>query len=116
MCEMVLKYHAVGLADDRRRIDWPITQSEMGDALGLSLVHVNRTLQQLRGAGLITLKDSVLIVHDWEGLRRAGMFDSLYLHLKSDGHRDPREDGARRPDGPMRPPAASAQRAPPPRT
>src|SRR5688572_9151216 len=68
MCEMVLKCHAVGLADDHRQIAWPITQSEVGDALGLSLVHVNRTLQELRGDNLITLKDGVLIVHDWEAL------------------------------------------------
>jgi DNA-binding transcriptional regulator LsrR (DeoR family) len=61
-----------------------MTQAEVGDALGLSLVHVNRTLQELRGANLITLQDGMLIVHDWEALQRAAMFEPLYVHLKSD--------------------------------
>lgn len=95
MCEMVLKGHAVGLADDHRRINWPMTQSEIGDALGLSLVHVNRTLQELRGEKLITLKNNTLIVHDWEALQRAGMFEPLYLHLKSDRPQD--HNGGERP-------------------
>ena len=84
MCEMVVKYHAVGLVDDHPRIAWPITQNEVGDATGLSLVHVNRTLQELRGNGLITLKGVVLVVNDWEGLQQAGQFEPRYMHLKSD--------------------------------
>jgi hypothetical protein len=84
MCEMVVKYHAVGMAEDHRRIAWPMTQNEVGDATGLSLVHVNRTLQELRGNGLITLAGAVLVVNDWDGLQRAGHFEPRYLHLKSD--------------------------------
>jgi CRP-like cAMP-binding protein len=83
MCEMVMKLHAVGLADDHHRINWPMTQNELGDALGLSLVHVNRTLQELRGENLISLESGVLVVHDWEALQRAAMFEPLYLHLKT---------------------------------
>jgi DNA-binding transcriptional regulator LsrR (DeoR family) len=59
----------------------PVTQAELGDALGLSTVHVNRTLQELRGDGLITLRGNLLKIEDWEGLKRAGEFDSTYLHL-----------------------------------
>jgi CRP-like cAMP-binding protein len=95
MCEMVVKLHAVGLADDHHRIDWPMTQNELGDALGLSLVHVNRTLQELRGENLITLKDGTLILHDWDALTRAGQFEPRYLHLKTD--RSDRTDGAGKP-------------------
>lgn len=84
ICEMVVKYHAVGLAEDHHRIPWPMTQNEVGDATGLSLVHVNRTLQELRGENLITLKDCILVVHDWEALQRAGNFEPRYMHLKSD--------------------------------
>jgi CRP-like cAMP-binding protein len=93
MCEMMVKLHTVGLADDHRRIEWPITQAELGDALGLSNVHVNRTLQELRKHGLITLKDSTLVVHDWEALQRTAMFAPLYLHLKTD--RPSRHNGER---------------------
>jgi CRP-like cAMP-binding protein len=81
MCEVFTRLEAVGLAD-AGRIDWPITQAEIGDALGLSLVHVNRTLMALRAKGLITLKDGKLTIHDSEGLKRAGDFEPEYLHLK----------------------------------
>lgn len=83
MCEIFARCEGVGL-NEGDRIVWPITQHELGDALGLSLVHINRTLQQLRKAGLITLKDTVLTVRDWDGLRSAGQFDPAYLHLKAE--------------------------------
>ena len=54
----------------------------MGDALGLSLVHVNRTLKKLRGEGLIKLNKTQLDILNWEGLKEAGDFDAGYLHLK----------------------------------
>jgi CRP-like cAMP-binding protein len=82
MCELVSKRFAVGLSNGHTRIEWPITQAEVGDALGLSLVHVNRTLKELREAGLITLDRSHLNILDWDGLQRAGQFDPRYLHLK----------------------------------
>jgi hypothetical protein len=58
-----------------------VTQAEIGDALGLSTVHVNRVLQELRGAGLITLRGRFLTVRDWDGLKETGEFDPTYLHL-----------------------------------
>jgi CRP-like cAMP-binding protein len=81
LCEVLVRMRAVGLADGRA-CEWPITQSEIGDALGLSTVHVNRCLQELRRKGLITLQGRVLTVADWEGLKKAGEFDPTYLHLK----------------------------------
>ena len=50
------------------------------DALGLSTVHVNRTLQEIRGAGLIELRRGRLVALDWEGLCEAGEFEQTYLH------------------------------------
>lgn len=84
MCEIFVRLQAVGLAREDR-IDWPFTQVELGDALGLSVVHINRTLQQLRKANLLTLKNAVLVIHDWDGLKGAAHFDPGYLHLKSAG-------------------------------
>jgi CRP-like cAMP-binding protein len=81
MCEMAVRLEAVGLGSDGS-YPWPITQTEVGDSLGLSSVHVNRTLQELRGDGLIGLRGSTLVIHDWEGLQRAGDFTSEYLHLE----------------------------------
>jgi CRP-like cAMP-binding protein len=83
LCEILVRMRAVGLAN-QQACDLPVTQAELGDALGLSTVHVNRSLQELRGKGLITLKGSLLTVTNWEGLKKAGEFDPTYLHL--DGH------------------------------
>jgi CRP-like cAMP-binding protein len=89
LCEVFVRMRAVGLANGDA-CDLPITQAELGDALGLSTVHVNRSLQELRSKGLITLRGSLLTIQNWEGLKQAGEFDPTYLHL--DG--EPRERAA----------------------
>lgn len=81
LCEMIVRHAAVGL-DNARQISFPITQSELADSLGLSIVQVNRSLQKLRTAGLIQLRDSTLKALDWQGLRQAAEFDPAYLHLR----------------------------------
>ncbi len=81
LCELVTRMRAVGLVRDHA-CELPITQSEFADATGLSTVHVNRTIQELRAAGLISLKGKTLTVLDWEGLKRAGDFNPVYLHLE----------------------------------
>jgi DNA-binding transcriptional regulator LsrR (DeoR family) len=58
----------------------PLTQAEIGDALSLSAVHVNRTFQELRAANLITLERGRPTVNDWEGLTALGEFNPAYLH------------------------------------
>jgi len=60
----------------------PITQAELADATGLSTVHVNRTMQELRGDGLIKTENGSVIIQDWDGLREAAEFDSTYLHIR----------------------------------
>jgi len=81
LCEIVVRLHAVGLAEEHG-CDLPMTQNELGDATGMSTVHVNRTLQELRGDGLITLKGTALTIQDWDALKEAGDFDSSYLHIR----------------------------------
>ncbi|MBZ9775476.1 Crp/Fnr family transcriptional regulator, partial [Mesorhizobium sp. CO1-1-8] len=61
----------------------PITQADLADALGLSTVHVNRTLQDLRRDGLISTEGSQFHAVDWAGLVRAGDFDTTYLHQRN---------------------------------
>jgi CRP-like cAMP-binding protein len=80
-CELMVRYKAIGLTTDHQ-FELSATQAEIADALGLSTVHVNRTLQELREAGLITLKGGLLKVLEWEGLKQAGEFDPTYLHLE----------------------------------
>jgi CRP-like cAMP-binding protein len=77
----VSRARSVGLADDV--IEQSPTQEELGDALGLSVVHVSRTLKVLREDGLVTAKSRRIVVLDWEGLKAAGEFDPAYLHLKT---------------------------------
>jgi CRP-like cAMP-binding protein len=79
-CETFLRLRSVGLANERD-YELPVTQAEIGDSLGLSTVHVNRTLQKLRGDGLITLRGPHMTINDWEGLTRAADFNPNYLHL-----------------------------------
>ena len=82
LCEHFFRMQAIGLTEGNA-CPLPITQTHIGDALGLSLVHVNRTLQELRRDNLIRLERGTLTVLDEDGLRAAGEFDPLYLHLKT---------------------------------
>ncbi|HEY7800424.1 MAG TPA: Crp/Fnr family transcriptional regulator [Hyphomonadaceae bacterium] len=52
----------------------PLTQESLGDVLGLSVVHVNRTLQLMRRQNLITLRQGRLTLHDMPALRTAAEF------------------------------------------
>ncbi|WP_262028794.1 Crp/Fnr family transcriptional regulator [Microvirga sp. Mcv34] len=81
LCELQVRLKAVGLAGEDG-YELPVTQNELGDALGLSTVHVNRVLQDLRSEGLIVLRGGSLHIPDWKALQLAGDFDPGYLHLK----------------------------------
>jgi len=80
-CELIVRLRAVGLVEDHA-CTLPITQGEFADAIGVSTVHVNRVLQEMRANGIIELSGDRLKVPDWETLKRAGDFDPIYLHLK----------------------------------
>ncbi|MCB8822801.1 Crp/Fnr family transcriptional regulator [Microvirga rosea] len=80
LCELLVRLRAVELVEDYA-FHLPLTQAELGDALGLSTVHTNRVLQDLRSIGLISLRGGALKVLNWEGLQKAGEFDPAYLHL-----------------------------------
>ena len=62
-------------------ITLPITQADLGDTLGLSTVHTNRVIQELRARNLITWQGQSVRMLDWDGLQQLGQFDPLYLHL-----------------------------------
>ena len=80
LCELLVRMRAVGLVEEYA-FKLSATQAELGDAMGISTVHVNRVLQDLRGEGLISLEGATVQVLDWEGLKRRGEFDPTYLHL-----------------------------------
>lgn len=78
-CEVTVRMRAAGLVHQNRAV-FPITQQHLSDSLGLSAVHTNRTLQALRGEGLLSFQGGELVVLDWPGLKAAGEFDAGYLH------------------------------------
>jgi CRP-like cAMP-binding protein len=82
LCEMFLKLKAAGLADESG-CDWPLTQVDLAEATGLTSVHVNRTLQQMRRDGLIELQGRRLTIPDLRALMRVALFDPDYLHLEA---------------------------------
>jgi Crp-like helix-turn-helix domain len=77
-----VRLESVGLTNGHG-FDFPLTQVELGDTLGVSTVHVNRMLQQLREDGLITLKGKTLTILDLERLKEFADFDPNYLHLSN---------------------------------
>ena len=58
----------------------PLTQGELADCLGLSAVHVNRVIQQLRGKGLMSMQRKEVHVIDKLKMEKLGQFDQIYLH------------------------------------
>jgi CRP-like cAMP-binding protein len=84
ICEMFVRLRAVGLTDGLS-FDFPITQTELGDTTGLTTVHTNRMLQELRTEGLISLKERKVTILDLDRLVDLSMFNPNYLHLEREG-------------------------------
>jgi CRP-like cAMP-binding protein len=80
VCELFVRLELVGLTEGDT-FQMPVTQAELGDTLGISTVHVNRVLQELRGEGLITWRGEKLTIHDFERLKEVAEFDPTYLSL-----------------------------------
>lgn len=83
-CELFLRLQVVGLTRGDT-CDLPITQADLADATGLTSVHVNRMLQDMRRDGLIELQNRQLRVPDLAALMDAAMFTPNYLHLGREG-------------------------------
>lgn len=80
LCELAVRLNVVGLADEFA-FTLPMTQEQIGDALGLTSVHVNRTLKNLEARALIERDKRFVRIRDWTGLRDLSGFNSRYLHL-----------------------------------
>jgi CRP-like cAMP-binding protein len=78
LLELGERLRLAGLVSDHN-FSCPLTQDLLGDALGLSSVHVNRVLRQLRERELVTLRHKELVIHDTQGLRTLAGFDIGYL-------------------------------------
>ena len=84
LLELYLRLEVVGRADEGC-CDFPLTQTDLADATGLTAVHVNRTLQELRKDGLIELERRQLRILDLPRMECASMFNANYLHLDHEG-------------------------------
>lgn len=82
-CELWQRMRAVDLVNPDDQFDLPLTQTELADTLGLTSVHVNRTLQRLREDGLIALTKGRLTILNPERLAQISGFDGGYLRLGS---------------------------------
>ncbi|AMA58676.1 Crp/Fnr family transcriptional regulator [Bradyrhizobium sp. CCGE-LA001] len=79
-CEIFERLRPVGMVDGNSCI-MPITQMDLADATGLSVVHLNRTVQELRGTGLIVLRERTLTIPDLDALKDAALYSPSYLQL-----------------------------------
>lgn len=84
VCEMYVRLEAVGLVENHT-FRFPLTQESLADALGLTSVHVNRTVRALKSDGLLTWKNRELTIIDWHKLVTVAQFDPTYLHLMKMG-------------------------------
>jgi CRP-like cAMP-binding protein len=76
--ELLRRLQFVGLAGERS-FEMPLSQDVLADSLGLSMVHVNRTLRRLRQAGLVRLVDRSLVIDDVEKLEEVANFSPDYI-------------------------------------
>ncbi|KIC55170.1 MULTISPECIES: Crp/Fnr family transcriptional regulator [Brevundimonas] len=80
-CEIYVRLNAVGLADNYR-FDLPLTQSDVADMVGITPVHVNRSLKALRQQGVVEWRGGTAIINDWRNLARFAQFDPTYLEAR----------------------------------
>ena len=81
LCELAVRLDALGLTEEYG-YELPMTQEQLADALGLTPVHVNRTLKSLEAEGLITRTKRSISFPNWERMRGVADFNQRYLHLE----------------------------------
>ena len=80
LCELSVRVGTQG--EDEHKFELPLNQEQIADALGLTSVHVNRTLQLLRAEGLVATERRTMTLRSVSKLRQIGGFDPHYLHIK----------------------------------
>ena len=81
LCEVAERMRLAGKAQGDT-YEFPLNQTELADAVGLSPVHVNRVIQSLRSTGLIALNRKRLRIGDWARMAELADFDPSYLQLR----------------------------------
>ena len=97
LCEMACRYQGSSASGEsvsgEMDYHFAATQQHLGDMLGLTPVHVNRILMELRRQGIVTFRSKRVTIHDWARLVTIGEFEPDYLHLPS-GNADCRPERA----------------------
>jgi CRP-like cAMP-binding protein len=83
-CELIFRLRTVGMVDGTR-CEIPLTQTDLAEATGMTPVHVNRMVQELRSRNLIRWKGREFEALDLDGLCDVAMFNPAYLHLDHEG-------------------------------
>ena len=81
LCEIGIRMEQAGLGS-RTEYPLPATQEQLADALGLTAVHTNRTLQMLRAEGLVRAERRMVYVANWERLASIAEFDPEFLLIE----------------------------------
>lgn len=81
LCELYVRLEIVDLTRDWS-FDCHLTQTDISECVGLTPVHVNRTLQELRKSRLIEFERRRVTILDWKGLQRVAEFNPEYLYLE----------------------------------
>jgi len=84
-CELHVRLGIVGKTRGNT-FDFPLTQRELAECLGLTVVHVNRTLQELRRKNLVEAENRSITIRDKSGLRAIAEFDPSYLYMEKPSH------------------------------
>jgi len=80
-CELYMRLRVVGRTEGNG-YEFPLTQRELSECLGLTVVHANRTLQELRRRGLVEFENRFVTIVDRRGLEGVAEFDPSYLYLE----------------------------------
>jgi CRP-like cAMP-binding protein len=79
-CELFIRLQLTGRTEGHTFV-FPLSQAELADCLGVSAVHANRVLQELRGAQVLAWRGRHVEIVDWAGLQAIAEFDPVYLNL-----------------------------------
>lgn len=80
LCEIGVRSESCGLGS-RDEFILDASQAQLGDALGLTSVHVNRTLKALRESKLLSIDGRIVRITNWLSLAAMGDFDPAYLQI-----------------------------------
>lgn len=81
LCEVALRMQAAGVSTEGG-FELPLTQEQLADAVGLTPVHVNRTLKALVADGIVHRDKRYISFTDWNRTKEVADFNALYLHLE----------------------------------